>query len=526
MRNLSKAFTLLLIFILFTNCEKESTIKYNETLSNNDVKINAVIKRGDQIPSKILDFVKVKTDLTMLVSINKESIKLLDDKKALSKSNGDNHFGVIDYNKSVIVNNENNTKYTFNVLNTGNLNEVVNLVIVHLEDDSYVEYFIKYTFNDIKTAPRLPSNAIDMSNFSGEVEYFESSGNQIGDYKINSGEVSAKSGNTEPCPNDTVDDPSGDGSSGSGDSTEDEPSGDGPSGEGGGGGNDTGINIGYVGNCGLIYTYLQCDCGGNADGHEPSTCPSCEGSPMVVTNTCNGESWSSNDNKSTKKVIIPCGGDTGAIFDELYNDFLSSLNFDQVSYLSQYPKFQLAIKKQLEVNNFSQQIKDVVKEITLHQIDIFAIEQDYKARMSTSELQIFEGMTQAQQWFYLTNAYKAQNKAQDLYPGIQRNTKADAFRHAYFHALNTTTIGGALSKLLGDAHEDMPNPVAFEVEMDLFNNLEGRRIAVNAIVSGNDYDLAALVRTAVFNGSLSYLSPLNSNGTIIPNVTILVKTNQ
>ena len=135
-------------------------------------------------------------------------------------------------------------------------------------------------------------------------------------------------------------------------------------------------------------------------------------------------------------------------------------------------------------------------------------------------------MTKPRQWFYLTNAYKAENKALELYPGTQLNTKADAFRHAYFHAMNTINLGRSLSTQLGDAHEDMQGSEPLEVQMDLFNNEVGRTIAEKARASGNDYDLANLVRTALYNGELKYLSPLDLNGTIIPNITKLIRTNQ
>lgn len=42
--------------------------------------------------------------------------------------------------------------------------------------------------------------------------------------------------------------------------------------------------------------------------------------------------------------------------------------------------------------------------------------------------------------------------AATTYPGNQANTKADAFRHAYFNASNTVTIGENLTKFLSNAH--------------------------------------------------------------------------
>ncbi|WP_271407390.1 hypothetical protein [Tenacibaculum soleae] len=38
------------------------------------------------------------------------------------------------------------------------------------------------------------------------------------------------------------------------------------------------------------YTYLACGCGGNADGHAPSACPKCQGSPRVLKEVACGSS--------------------------------------------------------------------------------------------------------------------------------------------------------------------------------------------------------------------------------------------
>ena len=51
------------------------------------------------------------------------------------------------------------------------------------------------------------------------------------------------------------------------------------------------------------------------------------------------------------------------------------------------------------------------------------------------------------------------------------NTIGDAYRHAYFAALNTHNMGYASAKSLGDAHEcDVPSHILNEKQMDLYNN--------------------------------------------------------
>ena len=54
------------------------------------------------------------------------------------------------------------------------------------------------------------------------------------------------------------------------------------------------------------------------------------------------------------------------------------------------------------------------------------------------------------------------------------NTIGDAYRHAYFAALNTHNMGYGKAKSLGDAHEcDVPLSQLNEKKMDLQNNAWG-----------------------------------------------------
>jgi hypothetical protein len=108
-------------------------------------------------------------------------------------------------------------------------------------------------------------------------------------------------------------------------------------------------------------------------------------------------------------------------------------------------------------------------------------EVNYKKEMSTRELQIFENMDRFSQLKYLSNASDALNLAQGLYPGDQRDTCADAFRHAFFSGLNVSSLGYSLAKQLGDAHEEKPDN-QLSISMDLYNNSVGLNKA-NAILN-------------------------------------------
>ncbi len=84
---------------------------------------------------------------------------------------------------------------------------------------------------------------------------------------------------------------------------------------------------------------------------------------------------------------------------------------------------------------------------------------------------------------------------------VPHNDEGDAFRHAYFNALNTKSFGSDLAMKLGYAHEFYPNNPNVEFRMDIFNNREGRSIALTYPCSSNT-QLADLIYNATANGEL------------------------
>jgi len=150
------------------------------------------------------------------------------------------------------------------------------------------------------------------------------------------------------------------------------------------------------------------------------------------------------------------------------------------------------------------------------------LEQQYRTRMEPEELAIYEKMSSKNKFAYLTNAKQAEETAISKFPAnTLYNGKGDAFRHAFFHALNSITIGKDLSKQLGDAHETRSDPT--EKSMDLHNNAVGREFLQNSKVGESP---AEFISRSLTEGTLRYLTPLGMNNTVIPNVTKLVPTNQ
>jgi hypothetical protein len=105
------------------------------------------------------------------------------------------------------------------------------------------------------------------------------------------------------------------------------------------------------------------------------------------------------------------------------------------------------------------------------------------------------------------------------------NNKSDAFRHAYFQGLNTYSVGAELTKLFSDAHEsETPTSLNLEKQMDLYNN--GKGIGYGSNCPCDVELLVYYVIEGIAKGELKYLSPLDANNLIIPNVTQLIPTNQ
>lgn len=112
------------------------------------------------------------------------------------------------------------------------------------------------------------------------------------------------------------------------------------------------------------------------------------------------------------------------------------------------------------------------------------------------------------------NANLANAKTQELFGtynvpvGNGHNDCGDAFRHAYFNALNTLSWSGSYAKQWGDAHEcETPIDEALEKSMDLHNNAIGRSIAgqaPNISIEG----LVGLILVELEVGNLNFLYPL------------------
>lgn len=163
--------------------------------------------------------------------------------------------------------------------------------------------------------------------------------------------------------------------------------------------------------------------------------------------------------------------------------------------------------------------------------EILLFEHDYLGTMTQEEAQIYHSMSRSNQLKYLWNASRALTASQMGFQAPYHNGKADAFRHAYFNALNSRALDIELATALANAHENSPNNPPLEREMDLRNNQVGRNVylfvlSLNLTSHFFDAGLQIKINEMMQNGELWYLSPLQPNGQIIPGVTQLIPTNQ
>ena len=206
-----------------------------------------------------------------------------------------------------------------------------------------------------------------------------------------------------------------------------------------------------------------------------------------------------------------------------------SMGHTELTYLIENPYWAGEINDFLDTNN-TVEAKKLVSEtyLVFDNAELADFEQDYKGRMSTSEMAIYDSMSWFKQVGYLLNAQKATWEAEELYPNSQYNGKGDAFRHAHFNGLNAILLGPALAEDLATAHEDIPFDYSDqfkEKQMDLFNNAVGRA-KKNWFADGYQ-SLAASILDAMSNGELRYLSHLQGGGTSgrATNLSQLIPTN-
>lgn len=114
----------------------------------------------------------------------------------------------------------------------------------------------------------------------------------------------------------------------------------------------------------------------------------------------------------------------------------------------------------------------------------------------------------------IVNESDSRNKMGEIYCGDETGDyyNGNAFKHAYFSALNTWSFGADMARTMGQIHEVGSN--SLHAEMDLFNNELGVQIALQLPSSAGDEALKNAILTAIINGNGRRIALLNDGATL------------
>ncbi len=152
------------------------------------------------------------------------------------------------------------------------------------------------------------------------------------------------------------------------------------------------------------------------------------------------------------------------------------------------------------------------EEVTADQI-IEYIEDEYNRLLNSCEKDLIRSspiyMANALNVFY--NSHVAILKTEQVFGINGLNDCSDAFRHAYWNALNTTSVGITGATLFAAAHEcDSPSS-NIGTSMDFINNEVGQLIGLNNPDATAEL-MSSIVLQALMNGQMNIISNLDSRG--------------
>ncbi len=322
--------------------------------------------------------------------------------------------------------------------------------------------------------------------------------------------------------------------------------------------------------CTILYSVLY-DCEDDGDNNNNSS--SSAGTGLATIYIYNPDSFSSEplfDNTGTNSSSN--NGDTAVLLTPLeavLSIFGSELTFFQQITLSNLDNdAQLYIFNYLTENGNSQEAKDLISQalsdlmsFTLSSypgkddglpfewwLDLDFIENSGNFDMpaiidgiavvekpNAKEVALFAGFP-FQALFHIANTETATQEAHNIAVSnifsegsvnkSLNNGKSDAFRHAFWNALDVKDFGERITKMFTDAHED--GKIGITATMDLFNNGVGRNVALSngwGLFSSSAV-ISQAIQSEITNGNLQYITPTNINGGVINGVSQRRWTNQ
>jgi len=173
----------------------------------------------------------------------------------------------------------------------------------------------------------------------------------------------------------------------------------------------------------------------------------------------------------------------------------------------------------LEENKFSIEAKDFAVEMIkanitkdfsiLLSLEIFNQDPyDIWKSISQNEKNLIKSFPM-EAWNIFKNREIAERATKSKFGFNGLNDKSDAYRHAYYNAINTKKVGAYLAELFSNAHEsEVPIALTLEKEMDLFNNSIGHKSNINYPIS-TITELENKIYQEFLIGNLKYLYPLD-----------------
>lgn len=142
---------------------------------------------------------------------------------------------------------------------------------------------------------------------------------------------------------------------------------------------------------------------------------------------------------------------------------------------------------------------------------IEALESEFEENLNSCELALaIQFPVEAIRMFRNKSIAYAYTEA--VFGGNGRNDCSDAFRHAFFNAINARDVHHTIALEFGKAHEcDTPNHLYMEKSMDLYNNEVGNLIG-KANKDLNNDQIKLKIIEAMRNGELKVLQDLDLNG--------------
>jgi hypothetical protein len=117
------------------------------------------------------------------------------------------------------------------------------------------------------------------------------------------------------------------------------------------------------------------------------------------------------------------------------------------------------------------------------------------------------------------NSEVAFSMTEDVYGSNGKGDESDAFRHAFFQAINTQDVGGRFTRKFSDAHEySTPVDEKSDLYMDIHNNDVGIEVGKNNPDATHE-ELKVIILDKIKNGELLIINGNNklikSDGTLI-----------